>query len=506
MVNGSGLAGGEAGLTITAGNTLVKGLVIQRFPGHGVVVQSGGNVTLECNYIGVNAAGSFDLGNGGIGVYINNAPNNTLLRNVIAGNGSYGVYVGGGNAGNNALRGNFIGTDETGTAAIPNDETGVLVESAANTHIGGTQIDDRNVISTNRGYGIALNGASAGSWVKGNFVGVNRFGTGALGNSAAGISVAGVNGLQIGANEAGAGNVISGNASEGLLLQNNTRNAVVARNIIGLNASGSGKLANGSFGVHMPNANDSTIGGSGSSGNTIAGNAQDGVFISGSSTNNQVLGNYIGTNQNGNSGLGNSAFGVHISLAPGNRVGNASGGQGNLIAHNGADGVYISGQSAIGNVISSNSITNNGGLGIDLGNDGVTPNDPGDPDLGPNDLQNFPAITAAGSDGAQVQLAGTLNSLPNRAFRLEFFSSPACDASGYGEGRTYLGSANVTTNGSGNASFNVALPAAVAPGQAVTATAASVSQGNQTSEFSQCRTVAAQSFVHNVWIPLVLRS
>ncbi len=401
VVNGSGLGGGEAGLSITAGNTQIKGLVIQRFPSHGVVIQSGGGVTLECNYVGTNAAGASDLGNGGIGVYINNAPNNTLFRNLISGNGSFGVYVGGGNAGNNALRGNFIGTDETGTAAISNDETGILVESAANTHVGGTQLDDRNVIATNRGYGVALNGASAGSWVKGNFVGVNRFGAAALGNSAAGISVAGVNGVQIGGTEAGAGNVISGNASEGVLLQNNTRNAVVARNIIGLNANGSARIANGSFGVYMPNANDSTIGGSGSSGNTIAGNGQDGVFISGSSTNNQILGNYIGTNQNGNSGLGNSGFGVHISLAPGNRVGSTSGGQGNLIAYNGADGVYISGQSATGNAISGNSITNNGGLGIDLGNDGVTPNDPGDPDVGPNDLQNFPVITAAGSDGAQ---------------------------------------------------------------------------------------------------------
>ncbi len=64
----------------------------------------------------------------------------------------------------------------------------------------------------------------------------------------------------------------------------------------------------------------------------------------------------------------------------------------------------------------------------------------------------------------------------------------------------------MTTNGAGNASFTVMLAAAVAPGSAATATAASVSQGNQTSEFSQCRTVTAQSFVRKLWIPMVLRA
>lgn len=504
VVNGSGLPGGVQGLVINAGNTRIRGLVIQRFSSHGVVLQAGSGIVLECNYIGVNAAGVNDLGNEGIGVFINNTPAVTLLRNLISGNGSYGVYLGGGNAGGSVLRGNFIGVNENGTAAIPNDQTGVLVEGAANTTVGGTQAADRNVISGNNGYGIAVNGASAGTVVRGNYVGVSSNGNTAVGNTASGVSVGGANGIQIGGSDAGAGNVISGNGSSGLLLQSNAQNTVVARNIIGLNAQASAKVGNGSYGLYLPNGNNSAIGGNGI-GNVIAGNGQDGIFISGSSTNNAIYGNFIGVNQSGSPNLGNSMFGVHISLAPGNIIGDAGNGRGNLIAGNGADGIYVIGESATGNAIRANSIRDNGDLGIDLGNTGVTPNDAGDPDAGPNGLQNFPAVTAVGSNGSQTQFSGTLNSLPNRTFRIDFYSSPACDPSGYGEGRTYVGWRDVTTNASGNASFNFTLSIGVSAGWVVAATASDLSAGGQTSEFSQCRQVTAQSFTVETYLPLITR-
>lgn len=503
VVNGSGLGGGNTGLVINAGNTRVRGLVIQRFSSHGVVLQGGSGIVLECNYIGTNAAGVNDLGNGGIGVYVNNTPGATLLRNLIAGNGSYGVYLGGGNASGNMLRGNFIGTNESGTVAISNDETGVLIESAANTTIGGTQTADRNVISGNAGYGVAVNGSSGGSVVRGNYIGVSSNGSTALGNNGAGVSVAGANGIQIGGSDAGAGNVISGNTGPGLILQNNAQNSVVARNIIGLNAAATASVGNSSFGIYLPNGNNSTIGGNGS-GNVIAGNGQDGIFISGSSTNNAIYGNAIGTNQGGSGGLGNSMFGVHISLAPGNKIGD-TGGLGNLIAGNGADGIYVTGESATGNAIRANSIRDNGDLGIDLGNNGVNPNDTGDPDAGPNGLQNFPQISAVGSDGSQTQFAGTLNSLPNRAIRLDFYSSPSCDSSGYGEGRVYVGWYDVTTNAAGDVTFNFTLPIGISAGWSVTATASDMALGGQTSEFAQCRQVTTQSFTRKVYLPLVAR-
>ena len=67
-------------------------------------------------------------------------------------------------------------------------------------------------------------------------------------------------------------------------------------------------------------------------------------------------------------------------------------------------------------------------------------------------------------------MQGTLNSLANAAFLIEFFANAACDASGNGEGQTFLGTLSVSTDANGN----VTLPLfAAAAGQIVTATATS---------------------------------
>ena len=120
-----------------------------------------------------------------------------------------------------------------------------------------------------------------------------------------------------------------------------------------------------------------------------------------------------------------------------------------------------------GNAILGNAIFSNAGLGIDLfdpdgdllGPDdilGVTPNDPGDGDGGANQRQNFPVLTSAVS-GAGIAITGTLDSTANQILHVEFFTSSACDASGFGEGEVFLGSTSVQTNGTGNASFSVTL-------------------------------------------------
>ena len=129
------------------------------------------------------------------------------------------------------------------------------------------------------------------------------------------------------------------------------------------------------------------------------------------------------------------------------------------------------------------------GLGIDLGNDGPTLNDTGDTDIGANNLQNFPVITSAVSGGGTTTVQGPLNSKPLTEFRLEFFSNTACDPSGHGEGETFIGFTDVTTDGSGNASFMVTFPIAVPAGQLITATA--TDPNGNTSEFSECEVVAA---------------
>lgn len=142
-----------------------------------------------------------------------------------------------------------------------------------------------------------------------------------------------------------------------------------------------------------------------------------------------------------------------------------------------------------GSAILGNAIFQNAGLGIDLGGDGVTPNDPGDGDTAPNDLQNFPVVTLA-YQGSSTTLEGILNSTASTTFSLEFFANGVCDPSDHGEGEQFLGSTDVTTDRSGDATFAVTLSETVAVGSFITATVAD--PGNNTSEFSPCIPVAAE--------------
>jgi hypothetical protein len=132
-------------------------------------------------------------------------------------------------------------------------------------------------------------------------------------------------------------------------------------------------------------------------------------------------------------------------------------------------------------------------LGIDLGNsDGVTPNDPSDPDTGPNKLQNFPALTRAdATPTANVTIEGSLNSVGDKEYRIEFFANKGCDPSGCGEGERFLGFTTAHTAGDGNASFALALDASVSNGESIAATATDP-DGN-TSEFSDCFTATCSS-------------
>jgi hypothetical protein len=165
-----------------------------------------------------------------------------------------------------------------------------------------------------------------------------------------------------------------------------------------------------------------------------------------------------------------------------------------VIAHNIRYGVNIlesfgTATPPRGNRISQNPIFGTGGtgwgLGIGLGNDAVTLNDPNDPDAGANRLQNFPDLAGAINDGTNTTVTGTLNSRPDTRYRIEFFSSAACDESGFGEGERYLGFVEGRSNGSGNLSINMRTLPAVAAGNVITATATDIGR-SETSEFSAC--------------------
>ena len=194
-------------------------------------------------------------------------------------------------------------------------------------------------------------------------------------------------------------------------------------------------------------------------GNLISGNEDEGILVYVDATNTVIQGNKIGTNLSGTAGIPNGVVGIKIEDSSNTTV------EGNTIGYNVYDGIWLNPDSGmpVNNEISANRIFANGGLGIALDNDGVTANDSGDTDSGPNQLQNFPVIAAASSDGVtSTTVTGTLNSAANTTFRIEFFASEACDASGYGEGEDYLGYADVSTDGNGNVSFSAELAAGAA--------------------------------------------
>jgi hypothetical protein len=127
----------------------------------------------------------------------------------------------------------------------------------------------------------------------------------------------------------------------------------------------------------------------------------------------------------------------------------------------------------------------NGGLGIDLAPAGVNPNDPGDGDTGANEMQNFPVITSAVSSagGNITVVSGTISSKPNTVYVIDVWTSPVAGANGYGEGRDYMGSMTVTTNGAGTAPFTVSRPGPTIPPGSIASATATDPAGN-TSEYS----------------------
>ena len=253
---------------------------------------------------------------------------------------------------------------------------------------------------------------------------------------------------------------------------------IIESNYIGTDVTGLIDLGNGGAGI-VVDGNGNII-----RNNLISGNDGHGIQLAAGASNNTIRGNLIGTDATGTGALGNLGDGIRLGAgASGSIIGGTAAGQGNTIAFNTGGGIVLEGSAGTGNAIRRNVIFENSQLGIDLGADGVTLNDGDDSDGGANSLQNFPVLSAASTTAGDITITGTLQSTPATNFVIEFFASPAADPTGYGEGRVYLGSKGVSTDGSGTAAINATLAVVVPDGWAITATATNLASGN-TSEFS----------------------
>jgi CSLREA domain-containing protein/uncharacterized repeat protein (TIGR01451 family) len=252
----------SGGLFITAGQTTVRGLIINRFAGLtggiGIRLLTNGGNRIEGNQIGTNAAGTAALSNQ-IGISIS-TPNNTIggtvpsARNIISGNRSNGIVISGSSATGNRVQGNFIGTDVAGAGAVANALNGVEITDAPGNTIGGTTPEARNIISGNATAGIQIGGAQAtGNMVQGNFIGTSRDGVNRLGNTIHGVFIQNLaSANSIGGPTSGSGNTIAFNGRAGVFVQSSsqppptapfhpTRNAILSNSI----------FSNGGLGIDL---------------------------------------------------------------------------------------------------------------------------------------------------------------------------------------------------------------------------------------------------------------
>lgn len=391
------------GLNLMAGNSTVRGLVINKFDdlamvggfsidqvGIAIVVDASDNNTVECNFLGTEPDGTTAAPNQ-VGLSVGNGNSNTITGNLISGNGNGGSQtagviiavapVDGGESAGNQIIANRIGTDKNGTADLGNAQDGILLVNARNTVISG------NLISGNGDDGIDITDVAEITFQTITF------------------AVA----------------CDTAPCATGTIVQYNT---------IGLDMNGS-ILANADSGVQIEDAEQNVV-----RFNTVAGNGKHGVEID-------------------DQGMAACTKGVSPC--------------------------------AISNTIHANSIYANTHLGIDLtggtedGNS-VTANDGDDSDSGSNMLQNYPVLSSALTSTTSLYVGGVLTGTANSSFTVELFANDTCDASGHGEGQTFLTSDTVATNGSGRAGFVIA----TSKPDEITISATATDSGGNTSEFSEC--------------------
>ncbi len=438
-------------------------------------------------------------------------------------------------AGNAQVSGCFIGTDPTGETAAPN-ATGLIIENSSNL-IGGPNVDDRNVISGNAGYGILipdqsgnpLNIEPTANLIDNTYIGTDATGTKALGNSFSGIYDSG-SGNTYGSNQPNVGNVISGNKEGGLKAGGSI---TIEGNYVGTDVTGEVALGNQGGFPGIDTSQDvggapilSTI----IANNVVAANTSGGIEVDGSTQESQatcsITNNRIGTDASGTVALGNGSVGLLLaSVANASIVDNVISAnavglqysqfstlpQNGVIAGN-MIGTDVTGQVALGNtgpgIILDGAQTNLiGGAGsagspnviADNGGDGIDVVGGEQDQISLNSIFNnagpaikltsqahpvAPPVMTFAPGPVDGTLSGTLTGSPNLAYTIQIFSNATAPAVGHEQGQTFVGQLTVTTDSSGQGTFSV-----IKPDSFYTATATDPS-GN-TSEFAAATTAQA---------------
>lgn len=450
---------------LIGGSSLAARNLLSGNHSNGVAIREANANRISGNLIGLGADGITAIENRRSGVWLALASGNTIgtngdgfgddgERNVISGSPR---GISSWDADDTHIAGNFIGTDVTGTLAVPNS-IGIFLSNNSTDNLVGTDADgisdasERNIVSGNLRNGIEL-ADSSNNVIAGNWIGLGADES-VVPNQSSGIWMSGSGSdNRVGGLATSERNVISGNLYEGVSITTD-RNTVVG-NYIGTTVDGLGAAGNIRQNVQINNgATGNQIGGPElASRNIIAAAGMNGIKIRYASDT-IVKGNWIGLGADGETLLGNQEDGIHITNNAYRSIIGGYFGAGNVIAASGESGIDMlwtfraeilgnsigytatgtraaSGASAIRFDRSSNNtigdgtgpgsnsifaadfpavnvIGNSSGIylrrssivtnapPLDLADDGPTKNDAGDIDSGPNSLQNYrPVLTVS---------------------------------------------------------------------------------------------------------------
>ncbi|MEM6805093.1 MAG: right-handed parallel beta-helix repeat-containing protein, partial [Bacteroidota bacterium] len=420
-------------------------------------------VSIQGNLIGTDITGSFAIPNFmGLDSDCDSlllGGNSLLSRNIISGN-TNGAYLDGSHY---RVYNNYIGTDISGTFAIPNTGLGLFVRGDSAV-IGGSTALERNIISGNIGGILVANPTAIGTKIIGNYFGTDHTGTLAIGNAQFGLSLNACTEVTVGGINPGEGNLISANQKDGLVL-NSGNTIYILGNRIGTDISGTLVLGNDESGITLNSPVNVYIGdGTVAGANVISANQWHGINFSGSADTVNIKYNYIGTDPSTLLNLGNGIYGIAINGGSQAEIGGTLPNEGNFIANNASGGIHIYYFRSIQNQILGNSIYDNAGPGIRLTS-------------GSNNYQTAPELTGYNQLPGSTTFFGNFTSLPNTNFRLEFFSSPTSE-----QGKTYLGATFITTDATGFYALAELLPITINATEPIVTATATDPDGN-TSEF-----------------------
>lgn len=330
ILDGSRTPAGTSGLVLRSEGQVIKGLQIVKFPNVGIDLQGARKATIG----GDRARGRAPTGEG----------------NLVSGNGEAGIRVCGADTQDNLIVGNLIGADVKGTAAWSNGRHGVLIcAGATSNRIGGATPGTRNLVSGNASDGIVIEGLETRrNVIAGNLIGTDLSGTSAIPNRGNGVFLLAPENI-VGGTSPEQRNVISGNQSHGVgfIGPRATSNQVLG-NYIGCDLTGDRVLSNGDHGVALEMGSQNNL----IKDNVIVSTGRNAVLINDwGSSYNAVVGNRLGTDASGTRLLTPRFTALQLGMgASFNRIGGPDPADRNVIA----GGVHLGRHLGVGNLILGN--------------------------------------------------------------------------------------------------------------------------------------------------------